>query len=62
MLHGALVFSGFIDRVPGLKLLVHHWARWCPFFEGRIRHGWAELGTRTTGDDPTLCRQSSSGR
>jgi predicted TIM-barrel fold metal-dependent hydrolase len=49
-----LVFSGLMDRVPGLKLVVHHLGAMVPYFEGRIRHGWATLGSRTTGDDPSL--------
>lgn len=52
-----MVFSGFLDRLPGIKLLVHHLGAMVPFFESRIRHGWAELGTRTTGNDPAMVPQ-----
>ncbi len=52
-----MVFSGFLDRLPGLKLLVHHMGAMVPFFESRIRHGWAELGTRTSGGDPDVVPQ-----
>ncbi|HXQ53730.1 MAG TPA: amidohydrolase family protein [Stellaceae bacterium] len=49
-----MVFSGFLDKLPGIKLLVHHMGAMVPFFESRIRHGWAELGTRTTSGDPNV--------
>jgi uncharacterized protein len=49
-----MVFSGFLDRLPGIKLLVHHMGAMVPFFESRIRHGWAQLGTRTTSGDPDV--------
>jgi predicted TIM-barrel fold metal-dependent hydrolase len=52
-----MVFSGFLDRLPGLKLLIHHMGALVPFFEGRIRHGWAELGTRTSSGDPAVVPQ-----
>jgi predicted TIM-barrel fold metal-dependent hydrolase len=52
-----MVFSGFLDRFPGLKLLVHHLGAMVPFFESRIRHGWAELGTRTASADPDMVPQ-----
>jgi uncharacterized protein len=49
-----LVFSGMLDRLPGIKLLTHHMGAMVPFFEGRIRHGWATLGTRTSSQDPDM--------
>ena len=49
-----MVFSGFLDKFPKLKLLVHHMGAMVPFFEGRIRHGWATLGTRTASADPDV--------
>jgi predicted TIM-barrel fold metal-dependent hydrolase len=49
-----MVFSGFLDRFPNLKLLIHHMGAMVPFFEGRIRHGWAKLGTRTASADPDV--------
>lgn len=52
-----MVFSGFLDRLPGIKLLVHHLGAMVPFFESRIRHGWAELGTRTESKDPAMVPQ-----
>ena len=49
-----MIFSGFLDKLPGIKLLVHHMGAMVPFFESRIRHGWAELGTRTSSSDPSV--------
>jgi uncharacterized protein len=49
-----MVFSGFLDKLPGIKLLVHHMGAMVPFFESRIRHGWAEVGTRTSSGDPNV--------
>ncbi|HUZ75211.1 MAG TPA: amidohydrolase family protein [Stellaceae bacterium] len=52
-----LIFSGMLDKLPGIKLLIHHMGAMVPFFEGRIRHGWAELGTRTSSSDPNVVPQ-----
>ncbi|HUB97037.1 MAG TPA: amidohydrolase family protein [Stellaceae bacterium] len=49
-----MIFSGFMDRARGAKILIHHMGAMVPFFESRIRHGWAELGTRTTSTDPSM--------
>jgi uncharacterized protein len=49
-----MIFSGFLDRVGAAKILIHHMGALVPFFESRIRHGWAELGTRTTSSDPLM--------
>jgi uncharacterized protein len=49
-----MIFSGFLDKLPGIKLLVHHMGAMVPFFESRIRHGWAEVGTRTSSGDPDV--------
>lgn len=47
---GRLVFSGLFDRLPELRIITHHLGGMAPYFEGRIRHGLAQLGSRT--DDP----------
>jgi uncharacterized protein len=49
-----MIFSGFLDRTMGAKILIHHMGAMVPFFESRIRHGWAEVGTRTTSTDPLM--------
>jgi aminocarboxymuconate-semialdehyde decarboxylase len=46
-----LVFSGLMDRLPGLKVLAHHLGAMIPYFEGRVGPGWDLLGTRTTDED-----------
>jgi aminocarboxymuconate-semialdehyde decarboxylase len=43
-----LVFSGLFDRHPGLKVIAHHMGAMIPYFDARIRHGWAQLGKRTS--------------
>ena len=39
-----LVFSGIIDRFPGLKIITHHLGGIIPYFEGRVAHSWDQLG------------------
>ena len=46
-----LVFSGVFERHPDLKLITHHLGAMIPFFEGRIRHGWDQMGSRTADDE-----------
>ena len=46
-----LVFSGFIDRLPNLKVVAHHMGAMVPFFEGRVGPGWDQLGKRTSDED-----------
>lgn len=33
-----LVFSGMLDKLPGLKIIAHHWGAYIPHAEGRIPH------------------------
>ncbi len=42
-----LVFSGHLERHPGLKLLIHHGGSMIPHFAGRVGPGWDQLGSRT---------------
>ncbi|MFT8242800.1 amidohydrolase family protein [Roseomonas sp. BN140053] len=46
-----LVFSGFMDRLPNLKVLAHHLGAMVPYFEGRVGPGWDQLGKRTSDED-----------
>lgn len=46
-----LVFSGLFDRRPGIKIITHHMGAMIPYFEGRVGHGWDQLGTRTSDED-----------
>jgi predicted TIM-barrel fold metal-dependent hydrolase len=41
-----MVFSGFFDRWPNLKIITHHLGAMAPFLEARIRLGLEQLGTR----------------
>lgn len=57
-----LVFSGIFDRLPGLKVITHHMGAMVPYFEGRVGHGWDQMGTRTTDVDYTAFRRSMKKR
>lgn len=46
-----LVFSGYFDRLPNLKIITHHLGGMTPYFEGRVGPGMDQLGSRTTGED-----------
>ena len=45
-----MVFSGVLERWPGLKFLMHHAGGMIPHFAGRIGPGWDQLGARTPED------------
>ena len=53
-----LVFAGVFDQWPTIKIITHHMGAMAPYFEGRIGHGWDQLGTRTSDTDYTAFRQS----
>ncbi len=53
-----LVFAGIFDRLPHLKVITHHMGAMIPYFEGRVGHGWDQLGLRTTEEDYTALRKS----
>jgi uncharacterized protein len=46
-----LVFGGYFDRWPNLKIITHHCGGMTPYFEGRVGPGMDQLGSRTTGED-----------
>jgi len=46
-----LVFSGIFDRFPDIKIVTHHMGAMVPYFEGRVGHGWDQLGKRTSDED-----------
>jgi aminocarboxymuconate-semialdehyde decarboxylase len=46
-----LVFSGLLDRCPGLKIVCHHMGGMIAYFEGRVGYGWDQLGTRSSDED-----------
>lgn len=45
-----MVFSGVLERFPGLKLLIHHGGSMVPHFSGRVGPGWDQMGARTPED------------
>jgi len=46
-----LVFSGYFDKFPNLKIITHHMGGMIPYFEGRVGYGWDQLGKRTSDVD-----------
>jgi predicted TIM-barrel fold metal-dependent hydrolase len=46
-----LIFSGHLDRYPGLRILTHHGGGMVPHFAGRIGPGLDQLGARTPEED-----------
>lgn len=57
-----MVFSGLFDRYPDLKIITHHMGGMIPYFEGRVGHGWDQLGTRTSDVDYVALRKSMAKR
>src|SRR5262249_25230499 len=43
-----LVFAGYFDRFPNLKIITHHMGAMAPYCEGRVGPGWDQLGARTS--------------
>ena len=46
-----IVFAGYFDEYPNLKILTHHMGGMVPYFEGRVGPGWDQLGARTSDED-----------
>jgi aminocarboxymuconate-semialdehyde decarboxylase len=57
-----LVFAGYFDRFPNLKIITHHMGGMIPYFEGRVGYGWDQLGKRTTDVDYVSLLQSMKKR
>jgi len=49
-----IVFAGYFDQFPDLKIITHHLGAMIPFFEGRVGPGWDQLGARTSDEDYTV--------
>lgn len=49
-----LVFAGYFDRFPNLKIITHHLGGMTPYFEGRVGPGMDQLGSRTSDEDLTV--------
>jgi len=46
-----LVFGGYFDAFPNLKIITHHLGGMVPYLEGRVGPGWDQLGARTSDED-----------
>jgi aminocarboxymuconate-semialdehyde decarboxylase len=46
-----LVFAGYFDRWPNLKIITHHMGGMVPYFAGRVGPGLDQLGARTEDQD-----------
>jgi len=53
-----LVFSGIMDRFPGLKVIAHHLGGVIPYLEGRVAHSFDQLGVRASDEDYSLVLKS----
>jgi aminocarboxymuconate-semialdehyde decarboxylase len=42
-----MVFSGFFEKLPQLRLITHHCGAMIPYFAGRAETLWAQLGSRS---------------
>jgi aminocarboxymuconate-semialdehyde decarboxylase len=49
-----IVFAGYFDRWPNLKIITHHMGGMAPYFAGRIGPGLDQLGARTEDEDLTV--------
>jgi aminocarboxymuconate-semialdehyde decarboxylase len=49
-----IVFAGYFDKFPNLKIITHHMGGMIPYFEGRVGPGWDQLGARTSDEDYSL--------
>ena len=57
-----LVFAGYFDRFPALKIITHHMGAMAPYFEGRLGPGWDQLGARTSDTDLSAVLRTLSKR
>ena len=49
-----ILFAGYFDRWPNLKVITHHMGGMIPYFAGRIGPGLDQLGARTEDEDLTV--------
>src|SRR5579871_65764 len=57
-----MVFSGFLDRWPRLKIITHHLGAMVPYLEARVGLGMDQLGTRTPDEDYTTIVKGMNAR
>lgn len=46
-----ILFAGYFDRFPNLKIITHHFGAMIPYFSGRTGPGLDQLGARTEDED-----------
>ncbi len=46
-----MVYSGLLERLPGLRIVTHHSGGMVPYFEGRISPGLDVIGQRTVDEE-----------
>jgi aminocarboxymuconate-semialdehyde decarboxylase len=46
-----MVFSGFFEKLPQMRLITHHCGAMIPFFSGRAETLWAQLGSRSADEN-----------
>jgi predicted TIM-barrel fold metal-dependent hydrolase len=46
-----IVFSGMLQKLPGMKVITHHLGAMAPYFDKRIELGMAQMGARTPDED-----------
>ena len=49
-----IIFAGYFDRFPNLKIITHHLGGMVPYFSGRTGPGLDQLGARTEEEDLTV--------
>ncbi len=54
-----MVFSGLLERLPGLRLITHHCGGMLPYFAGRAETLWAQLGSRGDGSEAGVLKSLS---
>ena len=54
-----MVFSGLLERLPGLRLITHHCGGMLPYFAGRAETLWAQLGSRGDGSEADVLKSLS---
>ncbi len=58
-----IVFAGYFDKYPNLKIITHHGGAMIPFFSGRVGPGLDQLGARTPDPQkPALTQHHLRGR
>ena len=52
-----IVFSGMLQKLPGMKIITHHLGAMAPFFDERIGLGMDQMGLRTSDEDYVTLRK-----